>query len=102
MICWSSIRRIKVASEKKGYFGIQRRNGMVVDRNRTKEDFTIDEQQIEEVSQFEYLVSIINNIGDSTVKIKRTLGNSKVNNMEYAKQLEKSWVFYHPESTPSK
>ena len=46
---------------------------MVVDRNSMKEDFTIDGQQIEEVSQFEYLGSMINNIGDSTVEIKRRL-----------------------------
>ena len=46
---------------------------MVVDRNRTKKDFTIDGQQIEEVSHFEYLDSMINNIGDSTVEIKRRL-----------------------------
>ena len=45
----------------------------MVDRNRTKEDFIIDGQQIEEVSQFEYLGSMINNIGDSTVEIKRRL-----------------------------
>ena len=71
---------------------------MVVDRNRTKEDFTIDGQQIEEVSQFEYLGSMINNIGDGTVKI----GNRKVNSTVYAKHLEESWDFHQPESVPSK
>ena len=44
-----------------------------MDRNRTKEDFIIDGQQKEEVSQFEYLGSMINNIGDSKVEIKRRL-----------------------------
>ena len=70
------LRRIKVASEKKGLLlNTKKTKIMVVDRNRTKGDFTIDGQQIEEVSQFEYLGSMINNIGDDTdtVKIKRRL-----------------------------
>ena len=56
---------------------------MVVDRNRT-EDFAIDGQQIEEVSQFEYLGSMINNIGDSTLEIKRrlTIAKSTVQSMQ--------------------
>ena len=68
------LRHIKVASEEKGLLlNTKKTKVMVVDRNRTKEDFTMDGQQIEEVSQFEYLSSMINNIGDSTVEIKRRL-----------------------------
>ena len=56
------LRRIKDASEKKGLLlNTKKTKIMVVDRNRTKEDFTIDGQQIEENSQFEYLGSMINN-----------------------------------------
>ena len=68
------LRRIKDASEKKGLLlNTKKTKIMVVDRNRTKEDFTIDGQQIEEVSRLEYLGSMINNIGGRTVKIKRRL-----------------------------
>jgi hypothetical protein len=68
------LKRIKEASEKKGLLlNTKKTKIMVVDRDRTGEDFIIDGQQIEEVSQFEYLGSMINNIGDSTVEIKRRL-----------------------------
>ena len=68
------LRRIKDASEKKGLLlNTKKTKIMMVDRNRTKEDFIIDKQQIEEVSQFEYLGSMINNIGDSTVEYKSRL-----------------------------
>ena len=68
------LRRIKDASEKKGLFlNTKKTKIMVMDRNRTKENFTIDGQQIEEVSQFEYLGSMINNTSESTVEIKRRL-----------------------------
>ena len=44
------LRRIKDASEKKRLLlNIKKTKIMVVDRNRTKEDFTIDGQQIEDV-----------------------------------------------------
>ena len=57
---------------------------MVLDRNRTKEDFIIYGQQIEEASQFEYQGSMINNIGDSKVEIKRrfAIARSTVQSMQ--------------------
>ena len=64
------LRRFKDASEKKGLLlNTTKTKIMVVDRNRMRDDFPIDGQQIEEVSQFEYLGSMINNISDSTVEI---------------------------------
>ena len=96
------LRRIKDASEKKGLLlNTKKTKILVVDRYRTKEDFIIDGQQIEEVSHFEYLGSMINNIGDSTVEIKRRLAIAR-SKPEYAKYLEESWDFHQPESTPSK
>ena len=46
---------------------------MIVDREQQSAEFVIDGQQIEEVKQFEYLGSMINNSGDSTTEIKRRL-----------------------------
>ena len=46
---------------------------MVLDPSRTDDDFVLDGQQIEEVQQFEYLGSLIDNKSDSTTEIKRRL-----------------------------
>jgi hypothetical protein len=70
----SLLKRIKELSEEKGLLlNTKKTKIMVVDRERTNDGFVIDGQQIEEVKQFEYLGSMINNTGDSTIEIKRRL-----------------------------
>jgi hypothetical protein len=46
---------------------------MVMDRNSTGGEFATGGQKIEEVKQFEYLGSLINNMSDSTMELKRRL-----------------------------
>ena len=68
------LKRIKEASEEKHLLlNTKKTKIMVVDRERKSDEFVIDGQQIEEVKQFEYLGSMINNSGDSTTEIKRRL-----------------------------
>jgi hypothetical protein len=72
------LKHIKDASERKGLLlNTKKTKIMVVDRDRTNDEFVIDGQQIEEVKQFEYLGSMINNIGDSTTEIKRRLAMAR-------------------------
>ena len=61
------LRRVKEASEKKGLL----RN--TTDKQSSGEDFLLDGQVIEEVSEFGYLGSLINTKSDSTTEIKRRL-----------------------------
>ncbi|XP_072039577.1 uncharacterized protein [Amphiura filiformis] len=56
------LKCIKEASEEKGLLlNAKKTKVMVIDRNGTGEDFLIDGQKIEEVKQFEYLGSMIDN-----------------------------------------
>ena len=63
------LKCIKEASEEKGLLlNAKKTKVMVIDRNGTGEDFLIDGQKIEEVEQFEFLGSMIDNKSDSTSK----------------------------------
>ena len=50
---------------------------MVIDKQSSGEDFLLDGQVIEEVSEFGYLGSLINTKSDSTTEIKRRLAMQK-------------------------
>jgi len=68
------LRRVKEASEKKGLLlNTKKTKIMVLDPSRSVDAFVLDGQQIEEVQEFEYLGSLIDNKSDSTCEIKRRL-----------------------------
>ena len=80
------LKRIKEASEERGLLlNAKKTKIMVLDRNSTGEEFFIDGQQIEEVKQFDYLGSMINNNGDSTTEIKRRLAMARTTTQSMSK-----------------
>ena len=86
------IRGVKEASEKKGLLlNTKKTRVIVIDKQSSGEDFLLDGQVIEEVSEFGYLESLINTNSDSTTEIKR---NCKNNHSEYAQHMEKQRLVY--------
>ena len=68
------LQRVKEASEKKGLLlNTKKTKIMVMDKEDTGADFSLDEQKIDVVQQFEYLGSLINTKSDSSTEIKRRL-----------------------------
>jgi hypothetical protein len=68
------LQRVKQASAKKGLLlNTKKTKIMVKDGARTNDDFFLDGQQIEEVDEFDYLGSLVNNRSDSTTEIRRRL-----------------------------
>ena len=59
---------------------------MVIDKQSSGEDFLLDGQVIEEVSEFGYLGSLVNTKSDSTTEIK--IGNCKNILSEYAQHIK--------------
>ena len=89
------LRRVKEASEKKDLLlNTKEIKIMVIDKQRSCEEFLLDGQVIEEVSKFSYLGSLISTKSDSTTEIKTQIGNCKNNHSEYAQHMEKQRLAY--------
>ena len=73
------LRRVKETSENKGLLlNTKKTKIIVIDKQSSGEDFLLDGQVIEEVSEFGYLGSLINNKSDSTTEIKCRLATARM------------------------
>jgi hypothetical protein len=72
------LRKVKVASEKKGLLlNTKKTKIMVMDKSTEESDFLLDGEKIEVVQQFDYLGSMINTESDSTPEIRRRIAMAK-------------------------
>ena len=72
------LRRVKEASEMGLLLNTKKTKIMVTDKQSSGEDFLLDGQVIEDVSEFGYVGSLINTKSDGTTETKRRLAIATV------------------------